>query len=330
MSRPTPEITSSARYSGWFVDQLLTARDREFDQRRAVCYSQGMHASRVACVGRVRWIALAGLVAGGVVFASRSSPPELTEPTFACVMPLAVQVEPAPVEPPEYETLLGESERPICSCAPIVDGEFTTEQLRTLELACRLYSDDQCRHSFELFATPKHPPGDLTAVIVKRSTGDCGGCGALAVAAVFERGKLEAIGELGRFGRMGNGPDAVSWVEVAGEPALRVTSSTSMGGSSYQHEEYFLRHGNGFKNGLCLISAHDDQGAHENYSSWDSKIKHHPDGAISVHYRAIRRGEYMPKLDPVTVGFDRGARIWISDRSDGQCVAPVEPSLIDI
>ena len=63
--------------------------------------------------------------------------------------------------------------------------------------------------------------------VISALGGDCGGCGALTIAAVFDRGALKAIGTLGELGRYGSGPDAARWASVAGEPALELTWSES-------------------------------------------------------------------------------------------------------
>lgn len=261
----------------------------------------------------------------------------------------------SPVRPEMEDRALEDRESPrsVCSCAITADRGKTVEEKRTLELACRLYSDESCRHEFEVFdvvklggrsltsrsplATATHPDlGDAPrlagreVVIVKRSTGDCGGCGALVVAAVFDHGSLEAIGELGKFGRMGNGPDAVRFVEVAGEAALEVTSSTSMGGYTDEVREYFLREGDGFRNALCIATAADDRGAHEDAYEWKATLRHRADGAVEIRYRALDRSDRMPNLTPQTIGFDKASRRFVHDRSDDRCVVPFNPHLIDI
>ena len=278
-----------------------------------------MLATRLAAVVAVRRVLVLVALGSAVAisaFALRSQP----EPEYVpgCTI-LPVKPEPAL----EVLSIDPEPAHPTCSCTPTVNGKLSVEQHRTLELACRLYSDEDCRHEFVLFATPKS--GSKTAVIVKRSTGDCGGCGALAVTAVFDHGTLEAIGELGRFGRFGNGPDAAAWVDVAGEPALEITSSTSMGGYSYEYREYFLRDGDGFKCALCITTAADDRGAHDKPYDWKARLHHRDDGAIDIRYTAIQRSKEMPNMTPVTIGYDRANRRWLNGRSDDRCVVPFNP-----
>lgn len=278
-------------------------------------------ATRIACVGGVRFVAL-----GAALVAIAGIGTELRDLDSAPPPPpalLSATTAPAIAEPVE---VADDVPRLPCGCGDAGAGATTVEQRRTLELACRLYSDAACRHPFSLLATPTH--GARTAVIVERSTGDCGGCGALTVAAVFDHGRLEALGELGRFGRFGSGPDAVRWIDVAGEPALQVTSSESGQGYTSTYEHFFLRAGDGFAERLCVLAAHDDRGARDDYSAWDARIAARPDGALAIRYRALRRGEApLPELAPVTVGFDRGARTWFGDGTGTDCVAPRDRSL---
>lgn len=273
-----------------------------------------MLANRVACVGRVRWVALGAVIAGGsvAVVADRPGGTEDFVPEHGCVVPLAT---PPPVVEPEAH--------PTCSCAALTDGMISVEQQRTLELACRLYSDEQCRYPFELATTPTQ--GDLTAVIVKRSTGDCGGCGALTIAALFDHHQLQAIGELGRYGRFGRGPDGARLVTVDGAPAIELAWSESMGGYSSEYRSVFTRDGDGFEDGVCIETAWDDRGAHEHTTAWAATLRYAETGGIDVRYTSIERGEAKPVLAPVTIGFDRHARRWIHDRSD--CVTPPRPDL---
>lgn len=229
-------------------------------------------------------------------------------------MPLA---NPPPIEEPvEEET---------CACGAL-PPTLSLEQRETLELACQTASDEACRYPFEVFSTLEQ--GDLTAVIVKRSTGDCGGCGALAFAAIYERGALQARGELGRFGRFGNGPDRARFVAVAGDPALELTWSESQGGYSSEYREVFTRDGDGIESGICIETAWDDRGAHEAATAWTASLRYHADGGIGVRYTRQQRGEAKPDLSPVTIGFDRRARSWIFEREG--CVSPPRPDLIDI
>ncbi len=290
-----------------------------------VCYSQEVHENRVACVGRVRWvatIAMIGAAALGLCALVVSEPPEVPTPPVICRVPV---VTPIPTPVPEPEPYAA------CACAALTDGMngmISIEQQRTLELACRMYSDEQCRYPFKLFATPTQ--GDRTAVIVTRSTGDCGGCGALTIAAMFDHHELQAIGELGEYGRFGNGPDGARFVTVAGGPAIELAWSGSMGGYSSDYRTVFTRHHDGFKQGVCIVTAWDDGGAHANATEWKANLRYFEDGAINVRYTSIKRGEAKPVLDPVTIGFDRRARLWLHDRQVDSCVTPPRPDLIDL
>lgn len=239
-------------------------------------------------------------------------------PEYGCVIPLAAPPPDEPVAEPH----------PVCACAALTDGVISVEQQRTLELACRLYSDEQCRYPFELFATPTQ--GDLTAVIVTRSTGDCGGCGALTIAALFDHHELQAIGELGRYGRFGHGPDGARFVTVAGDPAIELAWSESMGGYTSEYRSVFTRDGDGFQDGICVETAWDDRGAHDHATAWTANLRYADDGGIHVRYTSIARGDAKPVLAPVTIGFDRRARRWSHDRAVDQCVTPPRPDLIDL
>lgn len=272
-------------------------------------------------MGRVRWVALAALIAGGALYWQlQPTEPELVVPELGCIITLA---NPPPVEEPLEEDAIDEA---TCACTWRVGGTLSLEQRETLELACQTASDEACRYPFEVFSTLEQ--GDRTAVIVKRSTGDCGGCGALAFAAIYERGVLQASGELGRFGRFGNGPDSARFVTVAGEPALEVTASESHGGYSSEYRELFTRHGDGLERGICIETEWDDRGAQEHATAWKASLRYHPDGGIGVRYTSVQRGGAKPDLSPVTIGFDRRARSWIFEREG--CVSPPRPGLIDI
>lgn len=285
-----------------------------------------MPASRIACVGSVRFIALGAAVIGVVTAVAHliEEPPPVIEPYITCVIP---EIKPGPA----LEVLSADpiDEHPTCSCTPTVAGKLSVEQHRTLELACRLYSDESCRYPFELFATPQ--AGSKTAVVVKRSTGDCGGCGALTIAAVFDHGTLEAIGQLGTYGRFGNGPDAARWVTVAGEPTIELAWSESNHGYSHEYREVFLRDGDGFRSGACMQTAFDDRGAREKPTEWRARLDYQRDGAIDIHYTAIAHGEaVMPDLTTTRLQFDRAHRVWARDRAEDGCTTPADPHLDDV
>jgi hypothetical protein len=268
----------------------------------------------VLVVGAVAVVGIAGLLS--IWYGCADHEDVEVAPPVVTIVPAAPAIE-VPLEEPVT------SRRGLCDCAGIASRGKTIQQQRTLDLACRLFSDELC-YEFEPFAQLEHrgAQGALSAVIVKRQTGACGGCGSLAIASVFRDGRLVALGELGRFGRFGNGPDSARWIAIAGEPALEVTSSMSMGGYSDEYREIFLREDDGWKPALCVVSEADDAGAHEDSSHWRAKLTYRTDGALTIAYEMLKRGETIPKLDPITIGFDPRARTFISDTSESGCLRP--------
>ncbi len=282
--------------------------------------------TRIACVGSVRFVALGTVTAGVMVAALASSPPDAPDDSrFDCVMRegrLRSQAA-KPIVADEIAT------HGACSCGDAGRTATTVLEKRTLELACRLYSDEFCRHPFSVFETPTH--AGKTAVIVKRSTGDCGGCGALTVAAAFDHGTLEAIGELGKLGRFGHGPDGARWVPVAGELALELAWSESNHGYTHDYRTVFTRTGDGFQAGLCIETGFDDRGAREKPSEWTAQLAYRNTGAIDIHYTTVQRGEsLLPDLTPVVVPYDRAKRRWSYDSAEDGCVSPPDPRANDV
>lgn len=270
-------------------------------------------------MGNIRFVALGALivVGAGAWYLRTPAPDSWADPDFGCVMPL---VQPRPILVADFEH--AETYRESCGCGDAGAAATSVAEKRTLELACRLYSDETCHLRFEPFASTMD--GDRTAVVVRRSTGDCGGCGAFTVAAVFEHGALKAIEPLGHYGRFGNGPDGVRWVAVAGEPALELAWSESQGGYTHEYRDVFLREGDGFKKGVCIETGWDDAGARENSSAWTATLDYAADGGIGIRYTATKQGEQRFGMYPVTLGFDRRARTWIGDQPYAGCLSPPE------
>src|SRR5947207_13510724 len=114
-------------------------------------------------------------------------------PTFglAALATMALAIAPRPavtpaasVAPPEPIAVAEVVSDPAC----VVSGA-TADRRRALELACLQYGDSE--HHFEVFSTATH--GFWRAVFVRRQTGVCGGCGALAVAVIFRGDEIELV-----------------------------------------------------------------------------------------------------------------------------------------
>ena len=230
-----------------------------------------------------------------------------TEPTIV-VAPLAsIPIESE--DPSEYGR---------CDCTRAADGARNKHEATTLTMACESFSAPECNARFEVFA-------DLhDAVVVKRDTGGCGGCGALTVAAVFHADAMVAHAMLGRYGRFGNGPDAVHWTRIGGTRALVVDSSESMGGYSAAYIELFWVSGGAIQPGHCLQVDYSNDGAREapDVWQWRATPTFHTSGALDVQYRVTDRGANAPKtIPPLHMTADR-VRSLVDPKTDWNCAAP--------
>lgn len=201
-----------------------------------------------------------------------------------------------------------------CSVADVTDPD----QRRALELACTQYSDDVPSHRFEVFSTATL--GNLRGVFVRRSTGDCGGCGALAVAVLFRGGDVELVARLGQYGRFGNGPDSIRLHDVVGHSVIAVDNSISMGGYTDTYREYFVVDRGHLDRQLCLQIAGSDSGARERGSEWTSSNWIANEGTMYFSPSYTRRGEVTPQLYAFSFAFEHGH--WVRPDDMGDCLDP--------
>jgi hypothetical protein len=199
-----------------------------------------------------------------------------------------------------------------CSVTGLIDPDAR----RALELACLKYGD--ARYPFQVFSIAEL--GERRAVFAKRSTGECGGCGALAVAVIFRNGDVEAVEKLGEFGRFGNGPDVVRFIRVAGYPAVEVDETISMGGYTNAYREWFILDRGRLEWRLCINYEGSDAGARANASEWKASPWIANDGTFYASPSYTKRGEDAPQLYAYALLFDRGR--WQLPEHQGRCIDP--------
>ena len=101
----------------------------------------------------------------------------------------------------------------------LIPPPIPTFEERAVMIANDRFAD---HHRFEVFSSESL--GSLYVVFAQRSTGDCGGCGALVVAVLFDGDRI-LISELGEYGRFGKGPDRIELVNVTGGRNAGATAS---------------------------------------------------------------------------------------------------------
>jgi hypothetical protein len=204
-----------------------------------------------------------------------------------------------------------------CTCA--APGVADRDQQRALELACAQYGDDACHHRFEVFSTVVQGP--MRVVFVRRSTGDCGGCGALTAAVIFRGDAAPIVDKLGRYGRFGNGPDAIEVRDVVGRTVIVVDETVSMSGYTDTYREYFVVDRDRVERQLCLQIAGSDAGATEHESAWDSSNWIAAEGTMYFSPSYTTRGDVTPQLYAFSFPFEHGRWKRYDDRG-GWCLDP--------
>jgi hypothetical protein len=262
--------------------------------------------------------------------AHKEVPKVATLPTAAS--PSAEQIEAGalPIDVNDVETLSPEPEEEYgtCNCDYVKAAGKTKQERQALLLACERYSDPDCGSSLHWQVFRNVPPNknQQRAVVVRRSTGDCGGCGALTFAAVFDRLNIHSSGLLGKFGRFGNGPDRASWLPIGKSIALAVDSHESQGGSTSNYRYFYRLDGASIRSGACIVTSYDNeanQGAeYEYFISWRAKPLYQTSGALDVQYDVLGHGTKMPaQIDTIHVGAERVIGPIVENSNDG-CVEP--------
>jgi hypothetical protein len=214
---------------------------------------------------------------------------------------------------PNVNTDVRANAPPACDCAHAADAGTAPQERLALQRACEASVDEHCNEPWSVFATLPD------AVVVRRSTGTCGGCGALTHATVFRGEDVVTSAELGRFGRFGNGPDAADWVTVSGARVLALDWSESQGGYSYEYRSFYFVDEAGLHPGACVVTTYSNTGAVEDDDqlAWTATLTANSAGALDVRYRITQRGpKAVKRIAPLHVPADQ------LRADDGDCVQP--------
>ncbi len=190
-----------------------------------------------------------------------------------------------------------------------------TVEDRAVALANERFPDDR-QDRFEVFSAESL--GSLRAVFVQRSTGECGGCGALVVAVVFDGDRI-LISELGEYGRFGKGADRIELVNVVGRPVIVVDESFTLQGGSRWYREYFLVGRDSIDEQLCFQIAGTD---HDRGIAWKASNWIAAEGTMYFTGNYTTGGEHEPPMRGFSFSFENGWERW---QGEGRCLDPRSP-----
>ena len=195
----------------------------------------------------------------------------------------------------------------------LIPPPIPTFEERAVMIANDRFAD---HHRFEVFSSESL--GSLYVVFAQRSTGDCGGCGALVVAVLFDGDRI-LISELGEYGRFGKGPDRIELVNVTGHPVIVVDESFTLQGASRWYREYFLVGRDRIDEQVCLqIAGIDhDRGVAWKVSNWIAA-----EGTMYFTGHYTTGGEHEPPMRGFSFPFENGWERW---QGEGRCLDPRSP-----